>query len=81
MPRFFIHSRRSSGELARDLEGQDLPGLEAAREAATATARELLADEIKHPRAKSLEAVVVTNEDGKELTTIRAKEILPEHLR
>ena len=33
------------------------------------------------PREKSLEAMIITNEEGKELTTIRAREILPEHLR
>ena len=55
MPRFFIHSR-SGGEIVRDVEGQDLPGLEAAQAAATATVRELLADEIKHAKGLPLEA-------------------------
>ena len=32
MPRFFIHSRRD-GEIVRDVEGQELPGLEAAQAA------------------------------------------------
>ena len=32
MPRFFIHAR-CGGEIVRDVEGQDLPGLEAAQAA------------------------------------------------
>ena len=58
MPRFFIHSRRG-GEIVRDVEGQELPGLEAAQAAATATIRELLADEIKHAKGPTLEAMII----------------------
>jgi hypothetical protein len=80
MPRFFIHSRLG-GAIVRDAESQDLPSLAAAMAAATATLRELLADEIKHPKAKSLEAMIVADEDGKELLTIRAKDVLPAPLK
>jgi hypothetical protein len=80
MTRFFIHAR-CGGEIVRDLEGQDLPGLEAAQAAATATVRELLADEIKHSKGLPLEAVIIADENGKELMTIRAKDILPEPLK
>ena len=80
MPRFFIHSRRG-GKIARDLEGQDLPGLEAAQAAATATVRELSADDIRHSKGLPLEAMVIVDENGKELMTIRAKDILPESLK
>jgi hypothetical protein len=80
MPIFFIHSRRG-GEIVRDVEGQELPGLEAAQAAATATIRELLADEIKHASGLQLESVIIADESGKELMTIRAKDILPEALK
>jgi hypothetical protein len=80
MPRFFIHSRHG-GEIFRDPEGQDLPGFAAAQAAATATLRELLADEIKHPKGRPLEAMIIADEDGKELMTIRAKDVLPEPLK
>ena len=65
MPRFFIHSR-SGGEIVRDVEGQELPGLEAAQAAATATVRELLADEIKHATGLPLESVIIADESGKD---------------
>ena len=80
MPIFFIHAR-CGGEIVRDVEGQDLPGLEAAQAAATATVRELLADEIKHAKGTTLEAVIIADENGKELMTIRAKDILPDPLK
>ena len=80
MPIFFIHSRHG-GEIVRDVEGQELPGLEAAQAAATATVRELLADEIKHATGLPLESVIIADESGKELMTIRAKDILPEALK
>jgi hypothetical protein len=80
MPRFFIHSR-SGGEIVRDVEGQELPGLEAAQAAATATVRELLADEIKHATGPTLEAMIIADENGKELMTVRAKDILPDPLK
>jgi len=80
MPRFFIHSR-SGGEIVRDVEGQELPGLEAAQATATAAVRELLADEIKHATGLPLESVIIADESGKELMTIRAKDILPEALK
>jgi hypothetical protein len=80
MPRFFIHSR-CGGEIASDVEGQDLPGLEAAQAAATAALRELLAEEIKHATGLPLESVIIADESGKELMTIRAKDILPEALK
>ena len=80
MPRFFIHSR-CGRKIARDLEGQDLPGLEAAQAAATASVRELLADEIRGPSRHLLDAMIIADENGKELMTIRVKDVLPEPLK
>jgi hypothetical protein len=79
-PIFFSHSRRG-GEIVRGVEGQEFPNLEAAQAAATATVRELLADEIKHAKGPTLEAVIIADENGKELMTVRAKDILPEPLK
>jgi hypothetical protein len=76
MPKFFIHSRLG-GQIAKDEEGQDLPGLAEARAAAIASARDILADEIKYPKGQAWEAMIIANEDGQELATIRAKDILP----
>jgi hypothetical protein len=80
MPKFFINFR-SSGLIARDPEGADLPSLDAAKEAATNSARELLADNLKAASKAGIDAVIVTDENGKELATILAKDILDEPLR
>jgi hypothetical protein len=76
MPRFFINYQ--SGDLiAKDDEGQDYPGLDEARSAALASAREILADNIRSATHNALDAVIITNESGVELMMISAKDILP----
>jgi len=42
------------------------------------SAREIIADNVKGAASAPLEAVIVTDESGQELITIRAQEILPE---
>jgi hypothetical protein len=44
MPKFFINFLNSNGVLAKDDEGQDLPGLEEAVAAAMKSAREVLSE-------------------------------------
>jgi hypothetical protein len=81
MPRFFINFLDSSGIVSADDEGQDLPGLQEAEAAATMSAREILANDVKHASKTPLVAVVITNEHGRELRRIAAKEVLPEPLK
>jgi hypothetical protein len=80
MPRFYIHFRNGD-IIAKDDEGQDLPGLEEAREAAMVSAREILADNIKGKATNPLLAVIVANESGETLITIPAKDALPDPLK
>jgi hypothetical protein len=80
MPRFHINFRKG-GLIANDDEGQDLPGFEEAKTAAMISAREILADHIKCGAADPLEAVIITNQNGQELITILAKDILPRPLK
>jgi hypothetical protein len=76
MPRFFINYQ--SGDLiAKDDEGQDYPGVEEARSAALASARELLADNIRSASRNALDAVIITDEGGVEVMMISAKDVLP----
>jgi len=58
-----------------------LPSLEAAWKAALISAREIIADEIKADAKNPLRAVIITGENGQDLLTIPAKDILPEPLR
>jgi uncharacterized protein DUF6894 len=58
MPRYFFHLRGSD---AHDIEGQEFPNEEAAREEARAVAREL--SQNRNPT--SHEYLIVTNAEGK----------------
>ena len=80
MSQYFI-SFLSNGQISQDDEGQDLPGLEEAAEAARVSAREILADNIKSNSTRILEAVIITNERGDLLMTIPAADVLPKPLR
>ena len=69
MPKFYI-GFVSGGKLRQDAEGEDLPGLEEAKTAALISARELLADDIKSGTKIPLEAVIIKNDRGEEVSTI-----------
>jgi hypothetical protein len=80
MPRFYIHFQNGD-IIAKDDEGEDLPGLEEAKAAAMVSAREILADNIKGEAKNPLRAVMIVNESGENLVTIAAKDVLPEALK
>jgi hypothetical protein len=80
MPKFFI-SFRNGGQTIQDEVGQDFPSLDDARDLALASARELVADNIKSNSPHPVEAVIITDENGKELMTIPAREVLTQPLK
>jgi hypothetical protein len=80
MPRFYINFR-SGGRIAKDDQGIECATLEEARKAALASAREVLADNIKWWSKTPVEAVIIMSEGGQELMTIPAKDVLPEPLK
>lgn len=81
MPLYFLNYLNSNGVLTEDEVGEDLAGIDEAVAGAIESAREILSDQIKHPKDHALEAVLITNEDGKELRWIGAKDVLPEPLK
>jgi len=80
MPRFYIHFRNGN-IVAKDDVGQNFPDFAEAKAAALISAREILADDVRSNTDKPLEAVTITDEDGQELITIAARDILPERLQ
>jgi uncharacterized protein DUF6894 len=80
MPRYFINFQKGN-QLAKDNEGLEVPSLEAAWKAALRSAREIIANDIKGEAENTLRAVVITGENGQELLTIPANDILPEALK
>ena len=77
MPKFFFNFRTRNG-LSRDEEGTEFPTLEKAREAALTSVRELVCDNVKSASKDPLEAVIVTDESGRELMTILAENVIPQ---
>jgi hypothetical protein len=80
MAKFYVHFRNGD-QVAIDDEGVDLPDVEAAKDLAIKSAREIVAEAIKHGYSTILDAVVITDEAGKDLMTIPATDVLPKSLR
>jgi hypothetical protein len=80
MPRFFFNFL-AGDSIAEDPEGTEVSSLEKAKAVASACAREILAENIRSASTNPTQAVIVTDESGKELLTIRARDILPESLK
>jgi len=80
MPKFFFNFR--NGEMiAKDDLGVDLPSLEVARQAALDSVREMVAEDVKTNSSNPVEVVIVTDEVGRELLMICARDVLPEALK
>jgi hypothetical protein len=80
VPRFYFNFVNRD-LIAKDLEGTDLPGLEEARAAALVSAREIISDNVKANSKDPLRSIIITGEDGQDLETISAKDVLPEPLK
>lgn len=77
MAKFHINFRK--GEMIeKDDAGIDLPSLAEAWEAALLSLREVLADNIHANSKTPVEAAIITDERGRWLMTIPAKDVLPE---
>jgi hypothetical protein len=80
MARFYFHLRIGN-ELVPDDEGSELPGLDAAKHAATQSARELLGNAIRSEREDSPDAVVVADGEGRELASVALADMIPKKYR
>jgi hypothetical protein len=78
--KYFFHMRGGAHPTDDD-EGTVLPSPECARAQAVATARELLADAIKSGADLCFDAVVIADERGDEIASLRLAEVLPKRLR
>jgi hypothetical protein len=66
---------------ATDDEGIELSGLDAARANAMASAREMVADNVRSDSGHPMETLFVTDESGRELLSISAIDVLPPTIR
>ena len=80
MSRFYFHVR--SGEnIMSDDEGTECADVNAAREEALATARDVLADAIRSSKNETPDCFIIADANGRELMTVPFNEALPAHLR
>ena len=77
MGHFYFHVIKGT-ELLTDEEGADLRDVLEARQMAIHSARELLADAIRHGKNKIPEAFVITDDQGRTIETVPFATVLPE---
>jgi hypothetical protein len=78
MNRYYLHSRDFRADLIEDEEGSDFPTLTAARDRAITSLREVTAEAIKHGHNVDIEAIVVADEQGNQVTSVPIAAALPE---
>ena len=79
MKRFYFHIA-SGSRLIKDEDGIELPSKQSAHAQAVCSTRELVADAIKHGIDLNFDAVIVADEQGKEIARVSTKEVLPKRL-
>jgi len=80
MSRYYFHIRHGS-ELIIDDEGQDFPDDEAARAEAAESVHEILAEAIRSQSADMPEAIVVADEDGREVASVSFADAVPAEMK
>ena len=80
MPHYYFHLRHGS-QLTIDDEGQDFPDDDAARAEAAKSVHEILAEEIRSKHDDVPEAMVVADEDGREVASVPFADAVPAGLK
>jgi len=80
MPRYFFQQRTGTS-ITEDLEGSDLPDLEAARAYAQSAIREILAECIRFSHDRLPDSIVILDDDGNEIGRVFLEECLPKRLK
>ena len=73
MPRFFFHDRNGDTR-TEDVEGVDLPDLEAARAEAVAAVRQLAAADLQQNRQPRIRAIDIADAAGQQLATVSTRD-------
>jgi hypothetical protein len=78
MPRFFFNIREGA-EFSRDLEGQDLPDVEAARREAISSSREMLSERMLHGGSLNHRQIEIADETGHVVDVVTTDEVVFHH--
>ena len=81
MTRYYLHLNNVVDGILTDDEGISLSDLDAAREEAFGTARELIADAVETGREMDIDAIIIADDQGHELDRVYLKAVLPRTLR
>ena len=76
MTRFFFHVRESDSEFSQDTEGQELPDLDAARQEALNSNREMLGERLLHGGALDHHRIEIANDKGEILAVVNTRDTL-----
>jgi hypothetical protein len=76
MTRFFFHVRDDGDDVSRDTEGQELPDLEAARQEALNSNREMLGERLLHGGSLDHRQIEIANEQGEVLAVLNTEDTL-----
>ena len=77
----FYFNLQTDGTVRKDPEGVDLPDVEAARQEATKTAREMAAEAVATGSEASVDDILVTDAKGRVLATVSLADMIPKRLR
>ncbi|MPR10714.1 DUF6894 family protein [Microvirga tunisiensis] len=80
MSRYFLHLKQADQSVVEDTEGLDLPSLQAAQEEALQGIRDVVAADIKGGHEVTLEAIVIADNQGRQLATVPVRAALPKSL-
>jgi len=72
---YFFHVRNGD-EISRDLEGQELPDLDAAKSEAVNANREMLGERLLHGGSLDSRRIEIAYREGEMLATISAEDVL-----
>jgi hypothetical protein len=75
MPQFFFHVRDESG-FTPDLEGQELPDVDAAHKEATCAAREILGEKLLHGGSLNHRIIEIADTSGAVVGQVNSRDIL-----
>jgi hypothetical protein len=76
MSRYFFNVRDTDGDVSRDIEGQELPDLDAARAEAISANREMLGERLLHGGSLDHRKIEIADESGKILVSIDSRDVL-----
>jgi len=75
MPRYYFHVREGS-EISKDVEGQELLDVDAARKEAVSASREILGEKLLHGGSLNHRTIEIADETGRVVDVVSSNDVL-----